>query len=98
GRRVDESPQGIARKRMVVAAGIDVFKFTGFVVAALGVWPLEEKALNLVGGVEGVAFLFMKIVGVTLQSTANIGGIRRAIFVYDVAEDQDFARTENIGG
>ena len=57
GGAVDERAQGVAGQRVVVAAGVHVVELAGLVVVALGVGTLEEEALDLVGGVEGVALL-----------------------------------------
>jgi hypothetical protein len=83
---------------VVVATGVDVFKSGGFVVVALGIRSAEEKALDLVGGVERVAFFLVQRVGVALQDSANVRGVRCAVLVDDVAENKNFARTEDVGG
>ena len=57
---VDESSQRIARQRMIVAAGVDVFELPAFVIVALGVGPLEQEAFNFVGGVERVPLLLVQ--------------------------------------
>ena len=67
-------------------------------IVALGVGPFEEEALNFVGGIEGVALLFVEIGRVSLEDAANIAGIRRAALVDDFAKDQHFAGAEDIGG
>ncbi len=54
---VNKRAQRIARQRVVISAGIHVFKLAGFVVAPLRVHPLEEEAFNLVGRIQGVAFV-----------------------------------------
>ena len=96
GSGVDEGTQGIAGKRVVVAAGVDVFKFAGFVIAALGVGPREEKALDLIGGVQRVALLIVKAVRVAFQDSADVGGVGRAVLVDHVAEDENLAGAEDI--
>src|SRR2546427_1732761 len=98
GGSVDERSQRIARQRVIVAARVDILKFSRFVVTALGVGPGKEKPLDFVGGVERVAFFLVKSVGVALQDPANVGGVRRTVFVNHVTEDQDFAGTKHIGG
>ncbi len=72
---------------MVVTAGIDVFEFAGFVVTALGILAIEKEPFDFVGGIERVALFLVEIVGIALQHSADIGGIRRAVLVNDVAED-----------
>src|SRR5262249_4251057 len=57
GRGVNERAQRIAGQRVVVAAGIHVLKLAGLMVPAFGVGSGEEKALDFVGSIEGVAFL-----------------------------------------
>ncbi len=58
--RVDKSAEWIAGEGVVVAAGVDVFKFTGLVKMALCVRAFEEESLNFVGGVERVTFLLVE--------------------------------------
>src|ERR1019366_6506283 len=91
GGGVDESAQRIAGQRVIVAAGVDVIKLLGFMIMALGLDAVEEKAFNLVGGVEGVALALQELVGIGLEHAANVGGIRRAALVDDIAEHQHFA-------
>ena len=67
-------------------------------VVALGVDALEEEAFDFVGRVEGIVFLGVEGVGVCLEHAAHVGGERRAVLIDDLAEDQDFAGTEEIGG
>ena len=98
GGGVDESAQRIAGQRVVIAAGIDVFELAGFVIVALGVGALEEEAFDFVGGVERVAFFFVKLLGVAFQNAADIGAIGRAVLVNYFAENQNFAGAEEIGG
>src|SRR5438132_8245452 len=78
GRGVDEGAQRVAGKRVVVAAGVDVFEFAGFVIAALGVGAGEEEALDFIGGVERVALLVEQPVGVALEDAANVRGDRKS--------------------
>src|SRR5438128_6803679 len=96
--RINESAQWIAGKRMIVAAGVDVLEFAGFVVAALRVRSIEEKAFNLIGGVQREALLFIETIGVALENSADIGRVRRAILINNVAKDEHLAGAENIGG
>ena len=65
GDRIDEVAQRIARQRVVVAAGVDVFELARLVIAPFGVETLEKEAFDLVGGVERVAFLRVTVVGET---------------------------------
>src|SRR5438270_10395689 len=97
GGRVDKSAQRIAGKGMVVAPGVDVFEFAGFVIAALGVRSVKEKTLDFVGGVERVTLFFEQAVGITLQDTANVGAIGRAVLVDHVTENKNFAGAERGG-
>ena len=98
GSGVDKSAQGIAGQRVIVAAGVDVFEFAGFVIMALGVGAFEEEALNFVGGVEGVALFLEQILGVSLEHAANVAGVGCAALVDDFAEHQHLAGAEDIGG
>src|SRR5277367_6098941 len=59
GRGVDKRAQRIAGQRMVVAAGIHVFKFSGFVVAGFGIGAAEEDTFDFVGGIQGEAVLLV---------------------------------------
>src|SRR5579883_694725 len=97
GDGIDEIAQRIARKRVIVAAGIDVFELAGFVVAPLRVETLEEKALDLVGGVERVAFLGIVIVRELLERAANVAAEGFALAVQNVGEDEHLAGAEDIG-
>src|SRR5438309_11092601 len=97
GSRVDERTQRIAGQRVIVSAGVDVLELAGFVIAALGIGPFEQEAFDFVGGVESVALLFMEFGCEFLQDAANVSAVRLSTFVYYIAEDQDFAGTEDIG-
>ena len=92
GHRVDEVAQRIARKRVVVAAGVDVLERGRFVEAPFGVEPLEEESLDFVGGVERVAFFRVTLVRELLERAADVAAERLAVAVQDVAEDQHFTR------
>src|SRR5580698_4714976 len=98
GRGVDKAAQGIARKGMIVAAGIDVLEFARLSVAPLGVDTGKEKAFDFVGGIEGVTVLFVLFLGIGLEHAPDIGGIDCSTLVDDFAEDQYFASSEVIGG
>ena len=63
----------------------------------LGVFSLKNKTLDLVGGIERVAFLGAQISGKRLQDAANVGGVGLSILVDDVAKHQHFAGTEYVG-
>src|SRR5260221_1669735 len=95
-RGIDERAQRIAGQRMVIAAGVHIVELAGFVVATLGVCALEEEALNFVGGVERIAFFLVHVISELFEQAADIGGVWLAAFVDYVAEDQDFARAQNI--
>src|ERR1700675_1013174 len=82
---------------MIVTASVDVLKFSSLVVMPLGVFSIEKKALDLVGGVERKTFLLVEMVRVALQDAANVAGVRTAILVDDMAEDQHLAGPKNIG-
>src|SRR3984893_777549 len=95
-RRIDKRTQRIAGEGMIISAGVDVFELQRFVVAALSIGALEKKALDFVGGIQSVTFLFVQVVGVTLQCAANVGSVRLATLVDDLAKDQDFARAKDM--
>ena len=97
GDGIDEIAQRVARQRMVVTTGVHVFERAGLVKAAFGVKALEEKAFDLVGSVERVAFFCVAFIGEFLERAANVSGKRFAVTVEDVAEDEDFSRTEDVG-
>ena len=62
GGGVDERAQRVAGQRVIVAAGVDVLELAvGFVIVPLRVGPLEEEALNFVGGVQGVSLLSCRV-------------------------------------
>ena len=95
--RIDEGAQRIAGQRMIVAAGVHVFELAGLVVGALGVRSIEQEALDLIGGVEGIAVLFVQLVAKQLQHAADVGGVGLAVLIDDLAKNEYFARPENIG-
>src|ERR1700680_2839391 len=95
-RRIDKRTQRIAGEGMIISAGVDVFELQRFAVAAVSIGALEKKALDFVGGIQSVTFLFVQVVGVTLQCAANVGSVRLATLVDDLAKDQDFARAKDI--
>ena len=97
GNRVNKRAQGVAGQRVIVAAGIYVFELAGFVVAPLGIGALKEEAFNFVGGVQRVTVFLVQAVGIPLEDAANVSRIGFAILVDDVAEDEHFARTEDVG-
>jgi len=97
-RRVDELPQRVARQRVVVAAGVDVLELACLVIAPLGVGALEQKAFNLVGGVQRVAALIELRLREALQDPANIRRIWRPILIDHFAKHQHLARAEVVGG
>ncbi len=82
---------------MVVAAGVDVLELSGLVVVAFGVKSFEEETLDLVGGVQRVAFLGVTIVGELLERAADVAGERLAVAIEDVGEDEDLAGPEYVG-
>ncbi len=96
--RVDERPQRIARKRMVVAAGVDVLELPGLVVRLLRIDAFEDEAFDLVCGVERVAVLLELIVRVFLQDAADVGTERRAVAIEHFTEDEHLAGTEDVAG
>ena len=61
---VDKGAQGIAGKGMIVTAGIDVLEFARLSVTPLGVDTRKEKAFDFVGGIQGVAVLFVLFLGI----------------------------------
>src|SRR5580692_6956696 len=82
---------------MIISAGADVFELAAFYVMLFSVHALEDETLNLVGGVESQPLLLVELGGILLQHGSQIGGVRSAVLVYHLAEDHDFARSENIG-
>ena len=82
---------------MIVAAGIDVFELIGLVIAAFRVGTVEEEAFDFVGGVEGVALFLVEALRVAFEDAADIGAVRRAVFIDDLTEDQHFAGAEDVG-
>ena len=63
-----------------------------------GVFAGEEEAFNLGGCVQRVLLLLEELVGVGLQHAAQVAGVRCAVLVDDVAEDQNLAVAEDVGG
>ena len=97
-RSINELAQGIERHHMVVAAGVDELEFAGLDVFLLRILTREQKALDLGGSVQRVVLVLEQLVGVVLEHTAHIARVGRAVLVDDVAEDQHFAITEDVGG
>ncbi len=95
-RGVDELAQRIERQYVKVAAGVDELKLACFVVALLGIFTLEQEALDLGGRIQGVFLFLEQLVGVVLEHAAHIGCIRGAILVDDVAEDHHLAIAEDV--
>src|SRR5271157_1749550 len=82
---------------MVVSAGVHIIELAGLVMLLLGVFSLEDKALDFVGGVERVALGCAQFSSKSLQNTANVGGVGLSILVDDIAKHQHFAGTEYVG-
>ncbi len=83
---------------MVVAAGVDVVEAADGGEAALGIDAGEEEAFDFVGGVQGVAAFLELLFREGLEEAAGVAGVGRAVLVDDVAEDEDFAGAEDVGG
>src|SRR5215467_6160574 len=83
---------------MIVTTGVDEVELACFVKAPFCVTSCEKEAFDFVRGVERVTLLFEELVGVCLQYATKIAGIGFAILVDDGAEDDDFSRSENVGG
>ena len=66
----------ITRQRVIISAGVDVFKFSRFVVTAFRIHSLEKEAFDFVGSIEGVAFILVEFVGISLEDAAYVGTIR----------------------
>jgi hypothetical protein len=98
GACVDEGSQRVAWERVVVAAGVDILKFAGFVIASFGIGAIEQEAFDFVRGVERVVLFFVKLVRERLERPADVGFVRRTVFVDDFAEDENLAGTENVSG
>ena len=81
---------------MVITAGIHILKFPRFVVMPLRVFSLKKKTLDLVCGIERVAFLLVQCRGVSFQHAPNIRAIGRAVLVDHFAEHQHLAGPKNI--
>src|SRR4030081_624564 len=97
GGRIDKGAQRVARQRVIIAARIYVLELARLVVDALGLWPFEQEALDLIGGVDGVAVLLVQSVGKNLQHAADVRGVGLSALVDDFAEDEHLAGAENIG-
>ena len=72
GRSVDKRAQRIAGQRMIIAAGVDVLELAGFVIVLLRIDPLEQEALNLIGRIQRVAFLFVQLIRHNAFSTPRM--------------------------
>src|SRR5215469_2657601 len=81
---------------MIVPAGIHVLELAALVVMALGVRSLEQEPFNLIGGVERVSLFLMKSLGVTFQSTADVGAVRRPILINDFPKYQHLAAAKHV--
>ncbi len=96
--RINKCAQRIAGQRVIVTARVHVLKSAVCMIVAFCIRTFEEETFNFVRSVERVALLLVEIVGVTLQDSANVGGVRRAVLVDHVAEDKDLAGSKYIGG
>src|ERR1700722_11965714 len=96
GSGVNKRAQRITRQRVVITAGVDVLELASFVVSPLRIRSLKKEAFDLVGRVQGVAFILVKLVGIKFQDAANVGSIRRAALVNYISEHQHFARAKII--
>src|ERR1019366_6094130 len=94
---IDELPQRVERQHMIVAAGVDEVEPARLVETAFGVLAREQKALDLVGRVQRVAFLLEQRFGVALEHAAQVAGIGGPVLVDDVAEYQYLAVAEYVG-
>src|SRR5690242_11748309 len=65
-------------------------------INALGTDPIKEESLDFIGGVERVTLLLVEAVRIAFQDAPDVSGIRRAILVDDVTEDENLARTKNV--
>ena len=97
GHRVDERAQRVARQRVVVATLVHEIELARLVIAAFGVAALEQKAFDLIRGVEGQAALVVGFAGEGLQAGAHVGGVGRAIFLEHIAEHQHLAGAKEVG-
>ncbi len=59
---------------------------------------LEEEAFDFVGGIQGVAALLKLGLGKALENASDVAGIRRSVFVDDLAEHQHLAGSKDVGG
>ena len=88
---------GSSGSDVVVAAGVDELELARLVVFLLRILAREQEALDLGGRVQRVLLLLEQLVGVVLEHAAHVAGVRRAVLVDDVAEDQHLAVAENVG-
>src|SRR6267378_3183621 len=93
---INERAQRIAGKRVIVAARIHVFEFSGFVVTPFRVLALEQESFDFIRGVERIALLLVETISVALQHSSNVGGVRRTVFVNYVPEHQDLSGPEDV--
>ena len=98
GRGVDELAQRIERQRVIVAASGDEIEFTGFVICLFSILAGEEETFDFGRGVERVLLFSVEFIGVILQHSAEIAGVKCAVLIDDDAEDEDFAVAEDVGG
>src|SRR5258706_6574361 len=66
-------------------------------VPPLCVNSIEQEPFDLVCGIQRQAFLLMKFIRVGLENTTNVGAIRSAILVDDLAEHHDLTGAEIVG-
>src|SRR5689334_12482590 len=82
---------------MIVAARIYIIEFAGLVITPLGVRTVEQKALDFVGGIEGISLLLVEVLCPFLEEAADVGRVRCSAFIDHVAEDQDLAGAKDVG-
>jgi len=95
---VDELAERVTGERVVVTALVDVLEGASLVVVTLGVDAIEEEALNLIGGVERVSVLLKLLLGEVLEDATKIAGVVPTVLVDHLAEDEDLAGAEDVGG
>ena len=95
---VDELAERVERQRVVVAAGVYELELAGLMEDFFRLLAGEEEAFDLSGGVEGVSFFGVELVGVIFEDTAHVARVRRSILIDDDAKDENLTVAEDVGG
>src|SRR5262249_42285082 len=97
-RAIDKLAQRVARQRMIIAAGVDVFELALLGVMALCVDAVKQETFDFVGGVQRKLLFFVDALRVGLQHGAQIAGVGCSVLIDHLTEYKYFAGAEDVRG